>query len=128
MLATLCLISCHYHRIFFADEIDLFKIIIRYFSRALFSIKLDHESRVLKRKDIKILFTKNIGLSDIAKPQVTTGFRMRARAPELAELWILLGRFSAAADQGCQVVCFQTKIPIWVNFGGSCNGKCWYIL
>jgi hypothetical protein len=24
---------------------------------------------------------------------------------------------------------FQTKkIPIWVNFGGSCNGRCWYIL
>jgi hypothetical protein len=20
------------------------------------------------------------------------------------------------------------KIPIWVNFGGSCNGRCWYIL
>jgi hypothetical protein len=20
--------------------------------------------------------------------------------------------------QGCQMVCFQTKIPIWVNFGG----------
>jgi hypothetical protein len=23
---------------------------------------------------------------------------------------------------------FQPKIPIWVNFGGSCNGRCWYIL
>jgi hypothetical protein len=23
---------------------------------------------------------------------------------------------------------FQTKIPIWVNFGGSCKGRCWYIL
>jgi hypothetical protein len=22
---------------------------------------------------------------------------------------------------------FKPKIPIWVNFGGSCNGKCWYI-
>jgi hypothetical protein len=20
----------------------------------------------------------------------------------------------------------QTKIPIWVNFGWSCNGRCWY--
>jgi hypothetical protein len=23
---------------------------------------------------------------------------------------------------------FKQKIPIWVNFGGSCIGRCWYIL
>jgi hypothetical protein len=23
---------------------------------------------------------------------------------------------------------FKPKIPLWVNLGGSCNGKCWYIL
>jgi hypothetical protein len=23
---------------------------------------------------------------------------------------------------------FKPKIPIWVHFGGSCNGRCWYIL
>jgi hypothetical protein len=23
---------------------------------------------------------------------------------------------------------FKPKIPIWVNFGGPWNGKCWYIL
>jgi hypothetical protein len=23
---------------------------------------------------------------------------------------------------------FKPKLPIWVNFGGSCNGKCWAIL
>jgi hypothetical protein len=23
---------------------------------------------------------------------------------------------------------FKPKIPIWVNFGRSCNGRCWYIL
>jgi hypothetical protein len=22
----------------------------------------------------------------------------------------------------------KPKIPIWVNFGGSCDGRCWYIL
>jgi hypothetical protein len=22
----------------------------------------------------------------------------------------------------------KPKIPIWVNFGGFCNGRCWYIL
>jgi hypothetical protein len=26
------------------------------------------------------------------------------------------------------MVCFQTKIQIWVNFGGPFNGRCWYIL
>jgi hypothetical protein len=31
-------------------------------------------------------------------------------------------------DQGCQMVCFQTKIRIWVNFGWPKNGECWYIL
>jgi hypothetical protein len=30
--------------------------------------------------------------------------------------------------QGCQMGFFQTKNPNWVNFGGSFNGKCWYIL
>jgi hypothetical protein len=23
---------------------------------------------------------------------------------------------------------FKPKVPIWVNFGGSCNGRYWYIL
>jgi hypothetical protein len=23
---------------------------------------------------------------------------------------------------------FKPKIPIWVNFGGPCNGKSWYML
>jgi hypothetical protein len=23
---------------------------------------------------------------------------------------------------------FKPKSPIWVNFGGSCNGSCWFIL
>jgi hypothetical protein len=23
---------------------------------------------------------------------------------------------------------FLPKIQIWVNFGGTCNGRCWYIL
>jgi hypothetical protein len=26
------------------------------------------------------------------------------------------------------MVYFQTKILIWVNLGGSCNVRCWYIL
>jgi hypothetical protein len=23
---------------------------------------------------------------------------------------------------------FEPKIPIWVNFGESCDGRCWHIL
>jgi hypothetical protein len=23
---------------------------------------------------------------------------------------------------------FKPKIPIWVNLGGSCNGRCWYVI
>jgi hypothetical protein len=26
------------------------------------------------------------------------------------------------------MVIFKPKIPIWVSFGVSCNGKCWYII
>jgi hypothetical protein len=29
---------------------------------------------------------------------------------------------------GLPDVFFKPKILIWVNFGGSCNGRCWYIL
>jgi hypothetical protein len=30
--------------------------------------------------------------------------------------------------QGCQMVYFHTKNPNLVYFGGTWNGKCWYIL
>jgi hypothetical protein len=30
--------------------------------------------------------------------------------------------------QGCQMVYFHTKIPIWVNLGGPWNGNCCYAL
>jgi hypothetical protein len=30
--------------------------------------------------------------------------------------------------QGCQMFISKPKIIIWVNFVGSCNGRCWYIL
>jgi hypothetical protein len=28
--------------------------------------------------------------------------------------------------QGCQTK-LKTKNPFWVNFGGSCIGRCWYV-
>jgi hypothetical protein len=34
----------------------------------------------------------------------------------------------SAPEQGCQMLYFQTKIAVWVNFGGYCNRRCWYIL
>jgi hypothetical protein len=30
--------------------------------------------------------------------------------------------------QGCQMHYFQAKNPNLDNFGGTCNGRCWYIL
>jgi hypothetical protein len=32
------------------------------------------------------------------------------------------------SSKGCQMAYFWTKIPIWVNFGGSYDGRCRYIL
>jgi hypothetical protein len=47
------------------------------------------------------------------------------------EVWLFLRLhqfFSPPGQQGCQMVYFQTKITIWVNFRGPCNGRCWYVL
>jgi hypothetical protein len=30
-------------------------------------------------------------------------------------------------QQGCQMVNFQIKKTVWVNFGRYCNGRCWNI-
>jgi hypothetical protein len=38
------------------------------------------------------------------------------------------GPIFSSTNQGCQLAFFQTKIPIWVTFGGSYNERCWYIL
>jgi hypothetical protein len=39
--------------------------------------------------------------------------------------WPLTSQSHGVTHQGCQI--FKPKFPIWVNFGGSCNGRCWYI-
>jgi hypothetical protein len=37
-------------------------------------------------------------------------------------------RAALLSCRGCQMVYFQTKIPIWVIFWGPLIRKCWYIL
>jgi hypothetical protein len=46
-------------------------------------------------------------------------------APEAQVMKPVFLFLRSSPEQGCQLVCFQTKNP---NFGGSCNGKSWYIL
>jgi hypothetical protein len=36
--------------------------------------------------------------------------------------------FLSAGSRVARLYTFKPKIPIWVNFGGSCNGRCCYIL
>jgi hypothetical protein len=49
-------------------------------------------------------------------------------AKEVLNIGFQIG-FSTSID--CRVArwyIFEPKTPTWVNFGGSCNGRCWYIL
>jgi hypothetical protein len=34
---------------------------------------------------------------------------------------------STVQDRVARWSIFKPKIPIWVNFRGSCNGRCWYV-
>jgi hypothetical protein len=70
-------------------------------------------------------------------PQVTTRPRRRGFCIEvqLASLFSNFpnGGFPARslfkmAARVARWFVFKPKIQIWVNFGGSCNGRCWYIL
>jgi hypothetical protein len=45
--------------------------------------------------------------------------------PEFVHMYFFLHE---CMSNSCQMVCFKPKIQIWVNFGGSCNGRCRYIL
>jgi hypothetical protein len=65
--------------------------------------------------------------------EATSDFILRQHPP----FWLVVISFilpaannepRLAVHQGCQMVHFQTKIAIWVNFGGSSNGRCWSIL
>jgi hypothetical protein len=40
------------------------------------------------------------------------------------EIWVRTG----VSNRVARWYIFNPKILIWVNFGGSCNGRCWYIL
>jgi hypothetical protein len=38
------------------------------------------------------------------------------------------GPFFRAGSWVAKWFVFKPKMPIWVNFGGPCDGRCWYIL
>jgi hypothetical protein len=42
----------------------------------------------------------------------------------LKDGWVVPFEAKFTSTQCCQVVYFQ--IPLWVKFGRSCNGRCWY--
>jgi hypothetical protein len=42
--------------------------------------------------------------------------------------FFLESRFSRKQRRVARWHIFKPKIPTWVNFGRSCNGRCWYIL
>jgi hypothetical protein len=50
---------------------------------------------------------------------------------KLSEIWNCFGLPTSVftktmyCEQGCLIICFQTKIPIWVNVWWPCIGKCW---
>jgi hypothetical protein len=85
---------------------------------------------------LKHFFLKpGLGCRDKLRQAATSCDKLRQAATSCAAMlrvqsvllpFVLLS--APKVEQGCQMAYFQTKIPIWVNFGGSCNGKCWYIL
>jgi hypothetical protein len=42
------------------------------------------------------------------------------------EIRILTSKEIASVTSVARWYIFKPKIPIWVNFGASCNGRCWY--
>jgi hypothetical protein len=51
------------------------------------------------------------------------------RTPLAPNRWKMnLPRLESAKSGLPDGILFKPKIQIWVNFGGSCNGRCWYIL
>jgi hypothetical protein len=75
---------------------------------------------IKKREKLLIIFKVGLGDQHVRKPssqvEPACSHERRAESDVPGDL------------QGCKMAYFQTKIPILVNFGGSCNGKCWYIL
>jgi hypothetical protein len=63
------------------------------------------------------------------------GFNMAAAATTTAEtlnrvtvLGLLFNRQFFERTRVARWFILRPKIPIWVHFGGPCNGKCWYNL
>jgi hypothetical protein len=41
---------------------------------------------------------------------------------------LFVGSYFVAGNRVARWHVFKQKIPLWVNFGGSCNGRCCFIL
>jgi hypothetical protein len=73
----------------------------------------------------------NVGWSAKGRIQCT-----RKNSASLPHSYIQNGAASQGWDQSYKMLLgrvarwyiFKPKIPIWVNFGGPYNGKCWYIV
>jgi hypothetical protein len=59
---------------------------------------------------------------EMALDTVRNTYRESFKAQKHSKPWFLV--FTRAA----RWYIFKPKNPIWVNFGGSCNGRCWSIL
>jgi hypothetical protein len=62
---------------------------------------------------------------------ISARMRKRRRSPmkeaTAVELLLPNGQVQLSGSTARWYV-FKPKIPIWVNFGGPCNGRCWYFL
>jgi hypothetical protein len=45
-----------------------------------------------------------------------------------APKWLIITLTRKVTFRVARWYSFKPKIQSWVNFGGSCNGRCWYIL
>jgi hypothetical protein len=59
---------------------------------------------------------------------VGTGLLLNGRKPATAKspTYVISNFWSLTSVARWYI--FKPKIPIWVNFGGPCVGRCWYIL
>jgi hypothetical protein len=87
------------------------------------------------QKSQKIVIITSAPVRELEKAAYLLFYILRKRATSGRDLQVLDQSFVSEPGsvedpvirtQGCQI--FEPKIPIWVNFGRSCNVNSWYIL